>query len=70
MDVAHPWASCSPRAPGEAGIPMASSYLEHYQRSSCGGAVETNLIRNHEVLGSIPGLNQWVKDLALQCAVV
>ena len=38
--------------------------------SSLCGAAETNLTRNHEVLGSIPGLTQWVKDLALLWAVV
>ena len=30
----------------------------------------TNLTRNHEVVGLIPGLAQWVKDLVLPLAVV
>ena len=34
-------------------------------QSSYHGSVETNPTRNHEVVGSIPGLDQWVKDLAL-----
>ena len=33
--------------------------------SSHHGAVETNPTRNNEVVSSIPGLNQWVKDLVL-----
>ena len=32
----------------------------HKKRSSHRGAVEMNPTRNHEVVGSIPGLVQWV----------
>ena len=40
------------------------------RESSRHGTAETNLTRNHEVVGSIPGLTQWVKDLAFPRAVV
>ena len=40
-------------------------FLKHPNRSSHRGTVETNLTRNHEVVGLIAGLAQWVKDLAL-----
>ena len=33
--------------------------------SSHGGAVETNQTSIHEEVGSLPGLSQWFKDLAL-----
>ena len=36
-------------------------------RSSHLGTAETNPTRYYEVAGSIPGLAQWVKDLACRC---
>ena len=35
------------------------------ERSSHHGTAEINPTRNHDVVGSIPGLTPWVKDLAL-----
>ena len=37
---------------GHIGVPVVAQWL-------------TNPTRNHEFTGSIPGLAQWVKDLAL-----
>ena len=34
-------------------------------QSSRRGAAETNPMRNHEVVGSIPGLAQWVQNPVL-----
>ena len=39
-------------------------------RSSHRSVAEMNPTRNHKVVGSIPGLAQWVKDPALTWAVV
>ena len=45
---------------------LGGRVLKYMYRSSCPGAVEMNPTRNHEVvLGSIPGLTQWVKDPVL-----
>ena len=49
-------------------IPTLQKYA--YFWSSRHGKEEMNPTRNHEVAGSIPGLTQWVKDLALLRAVV
>ena len=51
---------------------MINTYLKligikiksHFGGSRC-GAAETNPTSNQEVVGSIPGLAQWVKDPAL-----
>ena len=41
-----------------------SLILKLHGNSHC-GAAETNPTRNHEVVGSVPVLAQWVEDLAL-----
>ena len=52
-------------------LPYAAPVALKYKIGSFrSGAAETNLARNHEVLGSIPGLTQWIKDLVLPRAVV
>ena len=45
--------------------------LKYKMRSSRRGTAKTNLMRNQEVAGSIPGLAQWVKGSgdAMSCGV-
>ena len=44
---------------------LLNVHLKSKSWSSCHSAAEMNLTRNHEVVGAIPGLTQWVKDPAL-----
>ena len=47
-----------------------TAFINRDSGSSHHGTEETNPTRNHEVVGLIPGLAQWVKDLVLPLAVV
>ena len=46
-------------------VPKPGSYQDGAAGGSRHGPAETNPTRNHEVVDSIPGLTQWVKDPAL-----
>ena len=40
-------------------------FIKNLVNSPCCGAVEVNPTSNHEIVGSIPDLAQWAKDLVL-----
>jgi len=63
----HPFASrLAPQGtPNKLLIGCFSYCIETSLGSSHRGSVEMNLTRNHKVVGSIPGLAQWVKDPTL-----
>ena len=50
---------------GETGVRVFHVKKKTKKGRSHHGAVEMNPTRNHEVADSIPGLTQWVRDLAL-----
>ena len=51
-------------------FPYLSTHYKAVNRSSHYGTAEMNPTSVHEDAGLIPGLTQWVKDLALLWAVV